>query len=108
MLTSTSPSNSNSTARNANTVSQILAHAERCGLPTPVQITIYSGGLPTLFEFERLADLADWAAWLETTITDFLGQAATYHVAVGDALDHPITIMYTEYRARPVATETPR
>lgn len=65
----------------------ILEHAERVGLPLPfdVDFTDYRDSISMIFH--TLADLTDWALWLESPITEKAVGDNTHHVVEGTALD---------------------
>jgi hypothetical protein len=70
----------------------ILEHAERTGLPLPhgVQVAEYLGsvyGASIDFMFASLADLTDWAQWMEVAIEETVREGCVILSATGDALD---------------------
>lgn len=75
-----------------NAVRLILDHAQKVELPAPARVVIDAKDL--LLGFSTLADLTEWAIWMEACITDrtVLHGMAVLHQAEGLALDEPITV----------------
>jgi hypothetical protein len=76
----------------------VLRHAQAIGLPMPCGMDITDQDGPVELQFDRLAEVADWAAWLEVQVeqekhpaylTDLIGPSST-HAATGKALELPV------------------
>jgi hypothetical protein len=88
--TQTAPGAVTSTTRAAKL---ILEHADRIGLPAPFTITVADGAVS--FGFDTLADLTDWALWMETQIDEHtLPSGQVQHRAEGVALEQPLTVWH--------------
>ena len=74
----------------------ILEHAERLGLPMPfaLDITDHTDRLGLMFR--SVADVAEWALWLDVPVTEEIYPDNVHHVAVGDALDQPVRLVRVE------------
>lgn len=70
----------------------ILEHAERIGLPIPFDVNVSLTLEPVAFLFRSLADLAQWALWVESPIVE----ESWANVAVGTALDQPVRLVHVE------------
>lgn len=69
----------------------VLEHAERIGLPMPDSVLVadYLGaiyGATIDLAFPTLADLTDWARWMEVTVEETPGAGCVLFSATGDAL----------------------
>ena len=75
-----------------NAVRLILDHAQTVELPAPSRVVIDAEDL--LLGFSTLADLTEWAMWMDVCITEtiVLNGMAVLHQAEGLALDEPITV----------------
>jgi len=83
----------------------ILEHAERIGLPAPFTHTVANYAdpdtAPVTFGFDRLDQVADWAKWMETTVTsEHYGADSVHYCCKGLALDHPLQVFYIEAGSR--------
>lgn len=94
-LTTTAPAPSPVVGR-ARAALLILEHAERLGLPMPFSVdsTDYSPRLGMLFH--SVADLAQWALWLEVPVGEEIHGDHIHHVALADALDEPVRLVRIE------------
>jgi hypothetical protein len=71
-----------------------MEHAERIGLPEPQHVTVDDTGY-IAFGFARLADLTDWALWMEATLEErTLTSGQLHRSATGDALEQRIEVWH--------------
>lgn len=77
----------------------ILEHAERLDLPMPwsVEATDYQQRISLMFR--SVAELAEWALWLEVPISEETYGQHVHHVALGEALDQPVRLVRVERTA---------
>lgn len=95
-MTAAPPQTTVSEARAALT---ILEHAARIGLPLPFNATVTTQGPPT-FHFDNLAEVTDWAKWMEAQIeSESFPDGSVHHRARGAALDHPIKVVTVTFAA---------
>lgn len=71
----------------------VLEHAQNIGLPFPAAFSASGTHDRPVLSMGSLEHLREWARWLEVPIADELN--GCYFVD-GDALDRPITLIYTE------------
>ena len=77
----------------------IQEHAERIGLPLPHIVTL--DDYDVRIHVKTLADLTDWAKWMETTVTsEHYGADSVHYCCKGLALDHPLQVFYIEAGSR--------
>lgn len=74
----------------------VLEHADRLGLPMPFSVEPTDYGPRVTLMFRSVADLAEWASWLEVPVGEELHGEHVHHVALGDALDQPVRLVRVE------------
>lgn len=77
----------------------ILEHAQRIGLPMPFSIEATDHYPRVSMLFRSVADLAEWALWLEVPVGEEQGTEFVHHVALGTALDQPVRLVRSETKA---------
>lgn len=94
-LTTTAPAPSPVVGR-ARAALLILEHAERLGLPMPFSVEATDHTQRVALMFRSVADLAEWALWLEVPVGEELHGESVHHIALGDALDQPVRLVRVE------------
>jgi hypothetical protein len=74
----------------------ILEHAQRLGLPMPFSVETTDHTLRITLMFRSVADLAQWALWLEVPVGEEQHPEFVHHIALADALDQPVRLVRVE------------
>lgn len=75
----------------------VLEHAERTGLPMPFDVTVHDHNPAVSMLFRSVADLAQWALWIETQVVEHRAADGTiHHIATGHALDQAVRLVRVE------------
>lgn len=88
--------------RKAQILADVATAAEVLGLPPIAGITVPDDGDRVYLRFDRLADVAQWAQWLEAPLDELTHGAYVHHVAEGETYGLKVQLLAVELISEPV------